>query len=378
MQQATDLGVARRLSRIMDDAGHIRVVAIDHPEPYQLLFDTDLNRVTFEEVAESKLRLVRGMATCATGLILDPVTSLAPAIATGYLPGNVGLISGVEDFYFDPTISDLRSSLSVRQGWEPPKLASLGVDVVKLVVYSRHDDPARDVHLRFVQSVADQCHTLHLPIIVEPIWLHGPDEDPMDPAVRALRMESTIDSSDAFRSAGADVMKLEFPWQLLTEGDEALAHEACARITTATNGPWVILSAGVTFAEFASQLRIAAANGACGYMAGRAIWADAVGRIGQDSLERGTATAVRRLSELNEIMAAAPSSRERTSVSSALAAYGPRWFMHACDTDHVANGSSEPGSTLPSRPGSSPSRPRVRPPLPALLVRHGRTGRGWP
>jgi len=219
MQPAADLGVTRRLSRIMDDAGHIRVAAIDHPEPYQLLFDADPANVTFEEVAESKLRLIRGMAACATGLILDPVNSLGPAVAMGILPGNVGLISGVEDFYFDPALSDLRSGLSVRHGWEPSKLAALGVDVVKLVVYSRHDDPARDSHIQFVKSVADESHALHLPIVVEPIWVRHPEEDPTDPAIRRLRMESTIASSMAFRSAGADVMKLEFPWLLLADAD---------------------------------------------------------------------------------------------------------------------------------------------------------------
>jgi tagatose 1,6-diphosphate aldolase len=64
----------------------------------------------------------------------------------------------------------------------------------------------------------------------------------------------------------------------------------------------VLLSASATFVQFEAQLRIAAAAGACGFMAGRAIWGDGVGRHDPETRAAGVATACDRLDRLTAVL----------------------------------------------------------------------------
>ena len=75
------IGLHRRLARICDAAGHIRTMAIDHPENYLRLFDADLDAVSFEEVVESKLDMLRVLSRHATSVLVDPVWSFGQSVA---------------------------------------------------------------------------------------------------------------------------------------------------------------------------------------------------------------------------------------------------------------------------------------------------------
>jgi tagatose-1,6-bisphosphate aldolase len=64
----------------------------------------------------------------------------------------------------------------------------------------------------------------------------------------------------------------------------------------------VLLSASATYEQFRDQLAIAARAGACGFMAGRAIWGDGVGRFDAERRAHGARTAAARLRELHETL----------------------------------------------------------------------------
>lgn len=308
---AADLGRARRLTRIADRDGVIRAAAIDHPENYQVLFDADLSRVTFEEVVESKLELVQRMAEHSSAVLLDPVWSCGQAIATGDLPGDCGLISGLEDLYYQPTTSPVGFAvdLQLKPGWTPAKLATLGVDAAKLVVFHRHDvDPAaaETVHATVAQ-VAAECHAHGLPLIVEPLWYPVAGEDLGDPVVADRRTASVLATAASFKATGADIMKVEFPVSLATEHGRQRADDAVAALAAACAGPWVLLSAGVTFDGFVDQLAVAVPHGCTGFMAGRAIWGDAVGRLDAATRAARADLVCERLDRLTEVTASAAS-----------------------------------------------------------------------
>ena len=62
-----------------------------------------------------------------------------------------------------------------------------------------------------------------------------------------------------------DVFKLDFP------GNDSL----CKDITEILEGiPWILLTKGVSFEVFKSELQVAFKNGAVGFLAGRALWQD--------------------------------------------------------------------------------------------------------
>lgn len=300
---AARLGKLRRLHRISDADGFIRVAAIDHPENYVALFDDDLESVSFAEVVESKLELVAAMSEASTAVLVDPVWSFGQAVLTAAVPGSVGIISGLEELAYSP--SGFGTETVVRKAWTVPVLARLGVDAAKLVVFYRPElaDVAASQH-DLVADLARQCDEAELPLVVEPLWYPLDGESLEDPAVQANRVESIVDSAAVFADLGADVMKMEFPGRVGDDAGEAAAAEACARLDASIDVPWVLLSSSATFDQFAVQLRIAATAGACGFMAGRAIWGDAVGRYDAERRSAGARAAVARLEQLHDVLQA--------------------------------------------------------------------------
>jgi tagatose-1,6-bisphosphate aldolase len=297
----TRLGKLRRLQRISDADGFVRVAAIDHPENYQKLFDADLAKVTFDEVVDSKLELVRGMADHASAVLVDPVWSLGQGVLTGAIPGHVGIITGIEKLYWAE--ATFATVTEVRERWTIPVLARLGTDCAKLVVFYREEleDVAAQQHA-LVEQIAAECEEHEVPLVVEPLWYTLEGEDPADPAVAAARAQATVESARIFEDCGADVLKVEFPGTVGSPEAEAAAAQACADLDDRLSVPWVLLSASATFEQFAEQLRIAAGAGACGFMAGRAIWGDAVGRYDAATRAAGVASACARLDRLHEVL----------------------------------------------------------------------------
>ncbi len=324
-----DVGLQRRLSRICDRDGLIRTAAIDHPENYDLLFDEDLSQVDFAEVVDSKLELIAAMSQHASSLLLDPRAAFGQAVMTGAAPGDVGILSGLEELYHVPGTTDFEPRLGLRPGWDPEKLVSLGVDAAKLVVFHRHvDEAALADKVALVEEVAARCHALHLPLVVEPLWYPVAGEDVADPAIRAQRTASVLSTAATFKGAGADIVKVEFPVNLATNADDADA--ACAKLAEACGGTWVLLSAGVTFDGFLEQMKVAVRHGCSGFMAGRAIWGDGVGRFDAERRAAGVRTACERLDKLAEVLHTNPHpALTKVPVPEAAQVIGPDWYRTA-------------------------------------------------
>ena len=115
-----------------------------------------------------------------------------------------------------------------------------------------------------------------MPLVVEPLWY--PLEGETWRTRRRARRGTTrwCARPATFAELGADIIKVEFPGYVGTE--RGRRGRACAGLDAGVDVPWVLLSASATYEQF-EQLRIAAAAGACGFMAGRAIWGDAVGPL---------------------------------------------------------------------------------------------------
>jgi tagatose-1,6-bisphosphate aldolase len=70
-----------------------------------------------------------------------------------------------------------------------------------------------------------------------------------------------------------DLLKLEYP----------RTPKGCRRLAETLHVPWAVLSAGVAFEEFQDVLRISCdEGGASGFIAGRAIWKEAIGLNGRE------------------------------------------------------------------------------------------------
>ena len=324
------LGTVRRLTRLATHDGFFCIAALDHPENYLALFDSDVGRVPYETVVASKLELATELSRHASGLLLDPVWSLGQAIATGTLPGSVGVLAPIELLRYAPGTTvgwDLETRL--RPGWTPEKVAKLGADGVKLILFYRAElaDVAAQQR-KLVADLASACRQAQLPLVIEPIWYPLDDEDPTDPSVGRRRAEGIVASAAEFTLLGVDVLKMQFPGSVASAADRASAASAARELDGVANVPWVLLSEGAGFDDFAVQMEIVARAGASGYIAGRAVWGDAVGRHRDADRARAVGRAGERLDALNELVRAHGRPwAERVALDTVASALPQDWYQ---------------------------------------------------
>jgi tagatose-1,6-bisphosphate aldolase len=146
-----------------------------------------------------------------------------------------------------------------------------GGHALKYLVQIRADRPARPGEpdlaaegLGVVREVVADCRATRVPSVIENLIYQLPGEQ-LDPERRA---EAIIAAAVALDELRPDLLKLEYPG----------SPQACRRLAASITTPWAVLSAGVDFEEFADVLRISCDDGgASGFIAGRAVWKDAVG-----------------------------------------------------------------------------------------------------
>ncbi len=321
-------GTIRRMARLADAGGFFCVAAIDHPENYLELFDKDISAVPHETVVTSKLELVTELSRHASALLLDPMWSLGQAIVTRALPGSAGLIAPIERLAYTP--AGFGPETMLRPGWSTEKISRLGADGVKLYLSYRADRAEVAASQReLVAGLVASCRELNLPLIVEPIWYALPGEDPADPTVRRRRAEAIVAAAAEFAAIGADILKVQFPGTIGTAAERESAAAAARDLDAACPVPWVLLSEGAGFDDFAVQMDIAARAGASGYIAGRAVWGDAVGYLPDDVRREAVARAAGRLVTLNDIVRAHGRPwADRLTPAEAAAAMPADWYAH--------------------------------------------------
>jgi tagatose 1,6-diphosphate aldolase len=320
------LGTVRRLTRLATTDGFLCIAAMDHPENYVELFDKDISRVPHETVVRSKLELATELARHASGLLMDPVWSLGQAIATRTLPGTVGVVAPIEKLSYGPQGFGLETVL--RPKWTAEKIAKLGADGVKLYLSYRAElaDVAAEQR-KLVADLVSTCRALQLPLIVEPIWYPLSGEDPTEPAVRRQRAAGIVAAAAEFCLLGVDVLKVQFPGSVRSEADRASAAAAARDLDSGLTVPWVLLSEGAGFDDFVVQMEITARAGASGFIAGRAVWADAVGNLPAAERARGLTRAGERLDMLTAIVRAHGRPwHEAMTVDAAITAVPPDWY----------------------------------------------------
>jgi tagatose-1,6-bisphosphate aldolase len=294
-----DPGKLRSFQRVTSSDGYFLICALDHLSDFQELLDSDVSRVTYQQTGQTKNELIRTLADQCSAFLLDARYGLAQAIASRALPGSVGLMASVEDEDYKPTTATRTTRF--RENWGTRQMKMLGVDVCKLLWFFRPDSSVADHQREVVRGLVEECAALSLPLVVEPIWYSLEGEDSKSEAWRERRVEGIIESAREASALGTDMLKVEFPGYVDSDAGKAKALEACRQLDAAINVPWVILSAGVKYDSFKTQIEIACKAGASGFLAGRSIWRDAASTKDPDLRERAGLDAANRLAELAKI-----------------------------------------------------------------------------
>ena len=304
------------LIHISDSRSVFTIVATDQRGSLsRMIRPTDPESVTAEEMKRTKLSLIKNLvgresAGKASGVLVDPDYSYEREFMKDCnIRADVGTLMSVEASgyggrgEFAPEVQifgGLDGDYAVR------KIAGRGAAAVKMLVYHRIDSPTRRYQESIVKLVGDACVKYDIPFLLEPLShsLEGGPHTKKNPKeFSEIKPRLVIETARELTKPEycVDVLKAEFPLNL--KYAEELGQdpdEACRELDEASQTPWVLLSAGVDYEEFKENLSYAVKNGASGFLCGRAIWKEAVGRTDMDQFI--LTTGVKRLNELTEIV----------------------------------------------------------------------------
>ncbi|MDW8326385.1 MAG: tagatose 1,6-diphosphate aldolase [Anaerolineales bacterium] len=296
------LGVARALQQCATPTGVFTILAADHRDAMRAVVNPAAPpSVSAATLTEIKLDIVRHLAGAASAVLLDPLYSAGQAIASGALPGQVGLLVALEEqgYLGDPH----RRETTLLAGWGVEKARRLGATGVKVLLFYHPDSGmAAERQERFVQAVVADCRRYELPLFLEPISypLH-PNVKKNSPEFAHERRRLVIESVKRLGALGPEVLKVEFPVDAAHHPDPVLWAEACAELNAASPAPWILLSAGEPFETFCRQLEIACRAGCAGFAVGRSVWNEAATLPATERARFLSSTARERFQRLVEI-----------------------------------------------------------------------------
>jgi tagatose 1,6-diphosphate aldolase len=272
------IGKMRGLQQCSTPRGALAVLALDHRNNLRrALHPESPETTTDDELVAIKQQITHIVGPASTAILLDPEFGAAQAIASGALPGDVGLVVAVEatGYTGDPTARQSQ----VLPGWSVAKAKQIGANAIKLLVYYHPETPTAGQVEELVRQVAADCAVQDIVFFLEPLSYS------LDPAQKKLiggeRRRVVIETARQLTPLGCDVLKAEFPLDFNAETDAKVWAEACVELSGASAVPWVLLSAGVTCETFLRQVAVACSAGASGVAVGRAVWNEVTSLAGE-------------------------------------------------------------------------------------------------
>jgi sulfofructosephosphate aldolase len=291
---ATALSTAERraLRQIQTTDGRFTVIAADHGQPLVVMLDSLGVSSAAAEQRAFKADLVDTVGRDASAVLLDPDVSLPAIVDEDVLPRDVGLLVRIEADGHELADGLRRSALIDGLGAEGAR--ALGATAAKVMVFLRADREDLDGYTAdMVRGTLEECARADLLCVMELMTYALDDESSEEFAAR--KEDLVVEGAVFLQECGSKVLKLEYPG----------SPQACRRVTDAIDVPWAVLSAGVDHEAFCGQLRASMDGGADGFIAGRSLWKEAVGRPAADRRSFLDGVARRRMEELLDIVDAA-------------------------------------------------------------------------
>ena len=287
------IGKLRGIQQCTSPRGTFTCLALDHRQNLRKANPAFVNEV---ELSRFKLDATLALADLSTAVLLDPEFSAAQAIAAGAIPGKTAFVVAVESTGYGGKPTARQSQ--ILPGWSVEKATRMGASMIKLLVYYHPDSSTAPGIEAFIRLVAHECTRFDLGIMLEPLsYSLDANKKPSSAEKQFLITET----ARRLVIPGIDVLKVEFPLDIVENPAESAWASACAEISTASTAPWILLSAAVDFEIYLRQVKIACLAGASGCAAGRAIWQEAVSLNGEARLAFLRTTGRERLTRLTEL-----------------------------------------------------------------------------
>jgi sulfofructosephosphate aldolase len=236
----------------------ILMLALDHRGSLEKMLPQETPAAQKQQMmTDIKYALLTSLSSYYSGVLLDPPIGL-PAyqryaeVETSAKP----YLLCIEKTGYTDTDHERLTELE----YTVSELKNMGAKGVKLLLFYHPEAKTAKRQRALTKQVLTDCRNAGLPFFLE-ILNYSLDDKPYDPSVLVPHSVSEFlaDGIDA------EVFKLEYP------GNAA----SCQKVTDLLGEtPWILLTKGETYEKFVTGLKIAIANGAKGFLAGRAIWQD--------------------------------------------------------------------------------------------------------
>ncbi len=255
---------AATIDSFRDARGNFSMLAIDQRESLRQMLARAADVETVDDVAltEFKIDVIKALTPFASATLIDRSYGLEAA-RVSQCP-----VILAADLLFQGKPGGPVNRAELDEGITPEVISDFGASALKMLVPWLPDQ--RDEAIALSQQFMELCRETGMLGIVEGVV--RPDD---------LASWSDADKNDALVQAAVDLdttnpdlYKAEVP--LFGFGEPEVIVETARRITDAIACPWVVLSSGVPADRFASAVAMSRAGGASGFLAGRAIWMDAI------------------------------------------------------------------------------------------------------
>jgi sulfofructosephosphate aldolase len=256
------------LDAIARPSGALAMVAMDQRESLRHMFDlAGAGRPGDDVLIRFKLDVAEALGPLASGFLIDRHYGFEAV--RDVLPAGTGLILAADDLTQEdggPVEETALDEVVLTQ-------TDLdGVAALKLLVIWRRD-AKREQRVRLVERFVAECSARGVLSVLEPVVRATPEE--LDAGTWELD-EAIREAAAELSPSGQSLYKVQVP--MSGTGDAAEQREASERLNAAITGPWVVLSQGVDRPAFLPAVEAACRAGASGFLAGRALWSDVVGR----------------------------------------------------------------------------------------------------
>jgi sulfofructosephosphate aldolase len=270
------------LDAIARPSGTFAMVAMDQRESLRTMFaEAGTGHADDSTMTTFKISVARTLGGPASGFLIDRHYGF-DRVRAGMLPGSCGLILAADALDQAPGGPVVETALD--ETVAAPEFDLTGVAALKLLLIWRRDDRRErrvEMARRFI-ALAAQRGVLS---VLEPV-ARADDED-----------AAILEAARELAPLGPSLYKAQVPRR--GRGTPGELRAACERLNDAIGRPWVVLSQGVDRADFPGAVEAAGRAGASGFLAGRALWSDLVGRPGGERALAGIAVPrLRRLADL--------------------------------------------------------------------------------
>ena len=259
------------LAVIARESGGLAMVAMDQRDSLRTMFlDAGVATVTDQTLIDFKLDVARALGPLASGFLIDREYGFDQVRHQQLLPPTTGLILAADALTQRPTgpVEDTALDEVVIS----PDFDLSGVSALKLLLIWRRDE-RRAERVELARRFAEAASARNVLSVLEPIV--RPTDVELDD--RSWNTEAAIrEAATELSVVGQSLYKVQVPLGGTQSGPVLDAE--CHQLGECIAGPWVVLSQGVAAADFPDAVTSACRAGASGFLAGRALWADVVGR----------------------------------------------------------------------------------------------------